>query len=291
MTAYLEFAKEFKEVVEPYPCSSTQACMYLAFLARRLSFSSIKNYLSALSIHLKDMGFPPVDYDNHQLKKCMMGIKRVKGDYVKKATPLLPNGLLKIMASLSIAPAHTAVRAAMLLSFRTLLRKSHVTDGDSCLKRANFKFMPWGMMVSVEKSKTNQFRERVHMIPVTRVVDTRLCAVYWVDKHFRECPAPQQYKAFRMPRAGNSVPLTYTYYQEALKAASARSGMDPSKVSTHSLRRGGANYLRSVGVSIMEIKERGDWRSDCVYEYLETSVNERLATDLRVSNILSYNAD
>lgn len=287
VVSYLKFVDEFKGIIEPYPCSNNQMCMYVVYLARRLTYQSIRNYVSALSTHFKDMGLPAVDYECHQLKKCLMGIKRVKGDYVKKATPLLPIMILKIFSTLCQVPSHTSVRAAMLLSFRTLLRKAHVTESDASLCRSDFEFKTWGMLVSVRKSKTNQFRQRVHVIPVNSLPDKRLCAVYWARRHFSECPAPANYKAFRMPKAGNSIPLSYTFYQAVIKEAAARVEIDPSNVSTHSLRRGGANFLRTVGVSVMEIKEVGEWKSDCVYQYLETSLAERLTTDLRVATVLS----
>ena len=284
--AYLSFCEVFEDEVCPYPCDAEQVCFYMTFLARRLCFSSIRNYLSGLNNHLKDLGCTPIDYGNHYIKKCLGGIKRIKGNEVKQAAPLLPLELLRLFTVLQPSRGHTAVRAAMLVSFRALLRKAHVTDSDSPLKRGDIEFHQWGMMIHVRKSKTNQYRQRVHRIPVANVANRELCAVYWVRRHIAQCPAPLDAQAFRMPRAGHSVPLSYTFYSAVLKMACAAVGLPQGEFSSHSLRRGGATFLRLCGASLEEVQERGDWRSDCVKQYLKASVVERLTMDMWVAMLL-----
>ena len=284
--AYLAFCEVFEDHVYPYPCDADQICLYMSYLARRLCYSSVRNYLSGLNNHLKDLGCAPIDYKNHGIKKCMAGIRRVKGNEVKQATPLLPGDLIRLFAELGRSRGCTAVRAAMLLSFRALLRKAHVTDSDCALLRRDLVFYPWGVLVCVRKSKTNQFRERVHKIPVAEVANKELCAVSWLRKHLRQCPAPMDAKVFRIPRDGHSIPLTYEYYSSKLKIACSAAGLPPNEFSSHSLRRGGATFLRLCGASIDTIKERGDWKSDCVKQYLKSSLVERLSVDMRVAVLL-----
>ena len=284
--AYLEFCELFEDEVCPYPCDAEQVCFYMTFLARRLCYSSIKNYLSGLNNHLKDLGCPPIDYGNHYIKKCMGGIRRIKGEAVKQAAPLLPLELLRLFTVLHPSRGHTAVRAAMLLSFRALLRKAHVTASDCTLKRGDLEFHQWGLMLYVRKSKTNQYRQRVHKIPVAKVANKKLCAVYWVRRHLEQCPAPLDAMAFRIPRAGCSIPLPYAFYSSVLKMACGAVGLPPGEFSSHSLRRGGATFLRLCGASLEEIKERGDWRSDCVRQYLKASIVECLTMDMRVAVLL-----
>ena len=124
----------------------------MSFLARRLCYSSIHNYLSGLNNHLKDLGCPPIDYSDHSVKECMAGIRRVKGSEVKQAAPLLPLELLNLFRVMFDSPGHVDVRAAMLLSFRALLRKAHVTDSNSSLVRSDLVVHPWRLMIWVRKS-------------------------------------------------------------------------------------------------------------------------------------------
>ena len=285
--SYLEFCAIFKKQLTPYPCSVRQTCLYISFLARRLSYASIRQYLSALNNHLKDLDLEPINYGSHRLKKCLSGIRRSLGDTPKQAAPLLPKQLRLIFISMFNSRAQVALRAAMLVSFRALLRKCHVSDSDSALLRSDFEFYEWGMMVKVRKSKTIQYRERLHLIPVSKVEDRALCAVHWVRRHFREVAAHGNAHAFRLPRGQGSVSMPYSFYLGSLKLLCVRAGLDPVVFSTHSLRRGGATYLRLCGATILEIKERGDWKSDAVFEYLKASLQERMSRDIRVATMLA----
>ena len=113
-----------------------------------------------------------------------------------------------------------------------------------------------------------------------------LCAVKWTLKHFTEVPAQQGDEAFRLQARDRSVPQDYRSYQETLKFICEKEGLDPSKFSSHSMRRGGATFLSMIGVSVQEIKERGDWQSDAVYEYLKTPLAARIANDMKVADLL-----
>jgi hypothetical protein len=53
-------------------------------------------------------------------------------------------------------------------------------------------------------------------------------------------------------------------------------GMDPSDVSCHSLRRGGATLSFQCGITADQIKMRGDWSSDCYQKYLVISPEANL---------------
>ena len=178
--AYIQFCEVFEDTIQPYPCDSMQVCMYMSFLARRLCYSSIRQYLSGLNNHLKELGCDPIDYKSHDVKRCMTGIRRTLGDAPRQALPLLPGHLLAMFALMRDTPGHVCVRAAMLVSFRALLRKAHVTMSECTLERRDFKFYRWGMMLTIRRSKTIQFKERTHIVPVAYVEERRLCAVTWV---------------------------------------------------------------------------------------------------------------
>ena len=216
------------------------------------------------------------------------GTRRTLGDAVKQAKPLLPAQLEMIFNVLLNTPGHTAFRAAVLISFRELLRKAHVTVSSATLRRKDVTFHPWGMLVHVNKSKTIQFCERTVEIPISSSPYKPLCAVHWVKCHFLELEAEPQDAAFRLPSpGGGSVPMKYSVYEDTLKYVCEEAGLQKRDYSSHSLRRGGATFLHMVGASVSEIKERGDWSSDCVYEYLKTPLVTRVQDDMRVSAMLT----
>ena len=95
----------------------------------------------------------------------------------------------------------------MLVSFRALLRKGHVKKSHSTLVRLDFVFYEWGMIVRISKSKTTQYRERTHLIPVSKVADPALCGVYSVKRHFKETEAEDHMHAFRIPKRLGSISM------------------------------------------------------------------------------------
>ena len=149
------------------------------------------NYLSGLNFFLRQHGAGEINYNDYIVKSTLKGIRRQKGDIVRQASPLLPSMLLCIFALLTLNPGHVAWRAAMLCSFRALLRKSQVTLSDSSPLREDCSFHNRGMLIRVCWSKIIQFKERVLEVPVARCINKELCAVYWTSRHFRELETGQ----------------------------------------------------------------------------------------------------
>ena len=285
---YLSFIDEFGGLLAPVPCASAQVALYVTWLARSLKYSSVTNYLSALNYLLKSEGAACIDYQDFKVKSVLRGAKRKLGVKTHRAAPILPSHLLAMFGRMSESPGHVAARAALLTSFRGLLRKSQITDSDSVLRRSDFEFFVWGMVITVRRSKTIQFSEKELVIPVARVANTDLCAVYWCKKHFAQTPLLGSAPAFQVPSAsGGFRPLPYASFQSTIKFFCAEIGLNPSDFSSHSLRRGGCTFLASQGASIQELKARGDWKSDCVYQYIQTSLSDRILFDTRVASVLA----
>lgn len=285
---YLEFIQDFSDSYSPFPCPPTQAALYATWLARDLKYSSVLNYLSGLNYFLKQNSSSTLDYTSYELSSTLRGIKRLRGAAPRQAAPLLPGHLLHMFSYLTHNSGHNSWRAAVLCSFRGLLRKCQVTYSDSCLLRKDFQFFKWGMVLCIRRSKTIQFQERVLEVPVARCPNESICAVHWTERHFRELPANPDDPAFRIPSTeGRSNPLTYAIYQDSLRLFAARAGLDPSSISSHSLRRGGCTYLAMCGATMEELRTRGDWKSDTVFTYLKTPLSERIINDMRVASALS----
>lgn len=282
---YLTFCETYAR--PPFPCDSWQVCLYITWLAKSMRYASIRSYLSSLNLQIKAAGGVAIDYGNFNIRRCLAGARRSLGDSPRQAAPLLPGQLAAMLAHLSDSPGHTAFKAAILTSFRGLLRKAHITRSDAPLLREDFSFHPWGMTLRIKKTKTIQFAERTLDIPIARVSHPLLCAVRAVELHFAQLPASRLEQAFRTPDPSGSSPLEYTQYSAVLKRLCGLSGLNPDLFSSHSLRRGGATYLLMAGSSIQEIKTRGDWASDCVYLYLRVPLQERISDDLRVANLLA----
>ena len=266
--------------------------LYATWLARTMKYGSIQNYLSGLNNFLKQNGERAINYESYVLATTMKGIRRVKGDAPRRARSILPSMLKRMFGCLGNSPGHNAWRAAVLLSFRALLRKAQVTQSDATLRRRDFAFFDWGLVLTIRKSKTIQFNERILEVPVARCCDPALCAVRWVELHFRELPAEGGDAAFRLPApGGGSSILTYAVYQSTLKVFAGRAGIDPGDISSHSLRRGGCTFLAMCRATVEELKTRGDWSSDTVYIYLKTPLETSILNDMRVAASLCVVTD
>ena len=285
---YLAFVDKFGGILSPVPCSPEQLTLYITWLSKTLKYSSILNYLSALNFFLKSEGAEQIEYDNFRVKSVLGGVKRSLGCMIRQAAPLLPSHLKEMFKSMSNSVGHLAIKVALLLSFRGLLRKSQVTLSDSMLLRSDFKFYDWGLLINVRRSKTIQFKERELLIPIVYVDPPELCAAHWCYELFiRTNPLPGE-GAVRVPGPnGGFEPLTYQAYQATLKYFCAIIGLDPELFSSHSLRRGGCTFLAMQGATIAEIRTRGDWSSESVYDYIKLPLSERIILDAKVARALA----
>ena len=130
------------------------------------------------------------------------------------ASPILPSQLLKMCAYMSDSLGHVAIKAALIMGFRGLLRKSQLTASKSSSLRGDIKFYSWGMVITVRKSETIQFKDREFLIPISRYVrDMWLCAVYWMSRHFEEVPLPDSEAALKVPspRGGGGLSHCLTH--------------------------------------------------------------------------------
>ena len=287
---YHKFCQEFREFVQPIPCNSKQVALYISYLTRSLKYSSIKCYVSALSIYLTSISQPAINYNDYKVYSAMRGARRALGDCPKQAAPILPHHLLAIGEQLKDSPGHNAFKAALLLAFRAMLRKQQVTVSDANLKREDVTIFEWGMLVRIKKSKTIQFRQRELLIPVSRVDDKRLCAVEWIELHIKSAPAPPGAPLVLLPGPGGWEGMSYKDYQGTLKLMCARAGLNPEDFSSHSLRRGGCTYLGMLGIPVADIKARGDWTSDCILQYLKTPIDVRIQQDMMVASMINRTA-
>ena len=157
-----------------------------------------------------------------------------------QSASLLLSQLPAMCALLSDSLGHVSFKAAILTSFRGLLRKAHITNSDGTLLREDVSFHPWTMSLRVRKSKTIQFAERSQDIPISRVShppplcsqspgDALLSTPHWPTG--AGLPHPHHFQP-RLLTAGIHKLLS------CFEANCCLLGLDPDLFSSHSLRRG-----------------------------------------------------
>ena len=105
---------------------------------------------------------------------------------------------------------------------------------------------------------------------------TLLCFSQWHSLpsqscfEFASCNTPVQELPLFSFKVGKVVHWwTHSTFVDRLRQILALSGFEPSSYSGHSFRRGGATLGFKLGLSIVEIKQRGDWRSSAVESYID----------------------
>ena len=141
------------------------------------------------------------------------------------------------------------------------------------------------VLVYVNFSKTNQYMQRSHVIPVPRNSDPALDLYSHIKLLFTKVKASPDSPALSFSKRQF---INHRSFTEKLKTLIKKAGLDPALYSGHSFRRGGASYLYSVGGSTLMIQILGEWSSQIYTRYLSLSVEDRLeAQQLIAVNINS----
>lgn len=279
----------------PVPTKLNVMCRYAVHLSRSLRYSTIQNYISAV-ISLNNYFNYDVLYIRSEFTfaMTMSGIRRALGDPEPHRPTLFLEDLHSMFSKVDLASTNELTMwACITLAFRGLLRKSNlVPDSDALkghyLRRGAVVITNWGMEVKVSSSKTIQYCQKTHRVPITTAQGSPVCAVTWVRKHFADVPSSDpDSPAFMLVGSGSPKPLTYSKLLSFLKTLLARADLESTRVGCHSLRRAGALYMYNLGLSLEDIRQAGDWSSMAALVYLTKPFANRVSTDSVVSKSLS----
>ena len=264
--------------------------LYVTFLARTCSFNTIKGYLQGVRVFYLERGLPNPLEDAPQLARALKGIRRTRGDAVKRKLAIDPVMLRQWLGLLDVQrdDGDLVLITAMVIDFYGFFRKSNIAvagraaaDDTKVIRREDISvdLESYCLWVRVRWSKTIQFQERELRVPIAGVPGDPLDPVaLWLAVCQRVSAAPSAH-AFSYPsrKGGPLVPLTHAVFVRRTKQLASRIGIDERSISGHSFRRGGATYAFSVGVSGELIKCQGDWKSHVYLIYLDMSDQQRLS--------------
>ena len=95
-------------------------------------------------------------------------------------------------------------------------------------------------------------------------------------KHLGTSKLSKTRPLFNFCSSGVELPFTHAFFVKRLKSGLTRTENRASDVSCHSFRRGGATLAFALGVSAIDIKLRGDWRSNAFEKYLVISPSDSM---------------
>jgi hypothetical protein len=135
------------------------------------------------------------------------------------------------------------------------------------LRRSHFSDLGDRVVLRLVRSKTDTFEEGVDVSIFQ--VGGPLCPVAWL----RTLWAQSAIKSPEAPlfQSPDGSAITYLQLQAFLKRVCAATGVDGQRVTTHSLRIGGATTLFELGFSPDMVKKLGRWVSDSYQRYQRLS--------------------
>lgn len=274
LRAYLRFCIYFR--LPPIPASQRTIMCYITFLARTLKPSSITSYINIIRIlHLEAHLENPLEH-NFMVNNLKKGIRRELGTPPKQKLPITCEILVDIFQKLNFhRNKDVAFWCACLLGFfgflrkATLLPKNQNLPAVDCILRKDLRMIGRDHLeLHVRKTKTIQFGQRILIIPFYPVPGSVLCPVLAVKSLFRRTPFQPELPLFSYRENRCTKWYTHATFTSQLKAILSSLGFDAKEFSCHSFRRGGASYAFGQDMSIIDIKQRGDWSSEAVERYI-----------------------
>uniref|UniRef100_A0A1I8H434 HTH OST-type domain-containing protein n=1 Tax=Macrostomum lignano TaxID=282301 RepID=A0A1I8H434_9PLAT len=253
---------------------------YIIALSDRLSsHASVGAYINAADLHCKlktGRGLPR----DPRIDLLLRGVQRKLAKPPARKAPITPGDLLKLRGTLRLQqPQDAAFWAAVLVGFWGLLRRANLCcskpfpPAGEAVTCGDLQVSPDLAILHIRRSKTNQFRQRVHRVVLPRLrhaAQHPLCPVAALLHHLRINQPDRAAAAhlFAYRSSGGLTPLTGTRFCRLFQHVVHRAGLADRSLSPHSLRRGGASLAFRAGVPLPVVKALGDWRSSAVEVYL-----------------------
>ena len=258
------------------PADQITLCAYIAFLARTLNPSSLPGYINIVRIIHVQAGFPNPFKDNWELSMIRRGISRKLGRPPVQKLPITLEILRSMFEFLDFSlDGELSFWCACLVCFYGLLRKNTllpVSEKDlspAYLVRGDVvNLNETSFLLKIRQTKTIQFGQRVLSIPFVGCKDIRLCPVSFILRHLVHSTLPKVSPLFSYIAKGHVKCWTHKTFVTRLKKFLDKMGFPSRSYSGHSFRRGGCSLCFEAGLSITDIKLRGDWRSNSFERYI-----------------------
>lgn len=268
---YINFCNDFN-INKKFP-KQYDLMMYLAYLSKSLkSPSAVYNYFSGAKTYVLLMRGKAKVFNSYSIGLVKKGVSNLKNVPVMRAFPLKVKHIIRIYKYFkSLGSSAQVLNVALLIGYFTLLRQSnlffsespcdpgHYLTGDDI--RLNERFL----RVRVRSTKTTRRQGQTYYVCLPRVPGSSCCPVRIWKRYAAATPISKSGPALLL-RTGE--PLMAHTFLLALRLAGDKCGLQGKRLSVHSLRRGAARECAVAGVPLEQVQELGNWRSSCIYNYV-----------------------
>ena len=267
----------------PTHCAATPAvvALYLTDLAvtRGLRVSTVQRRASAISIQHAQAGYESPTR-RQEVRDLLAGLRRTDEREAIAKSAIGPSELKRLLSCLDHGPNGLRDRSMLLAGFVGGLRRSEIV----ALNVGDISRRPEGLTVRIRKSKTDQeSKGRSIALPYSENKD--LCPVRALDA-WLDLAEITRGAIFRRIRRGGHIGNERLHAQSValvIKTTAAEAGLDPTKFSGHSLRRGFVTTAARAGESERSIQRQTGHRSTAVlrsYIEHETAFDDNAAAGL-----------
>ena len=184
------------------------------------------------------------------------GLKRVLGTATRPKHLITPKILIAIHHSLDMTSLSQAMMWALfMVAFFSFLHKSNLvspaTSAFDCkrhLTRSDIKFTTSSCFLPIKWSKTCQYKEGIHVVPLPSIPHSPLCPVTAIHQYLSLVPANPDDPFFFFPTATSLTPVTASFFNTTLKWLTSKISLTPTNYSPHGFRCGGVTFAFQVGL-------------------------------------------
>jgi integrase len=252
----------------PYlPSTVETVILYVSSLATAdppMAYATIRRRLSAISFAHRQRAFesPAVPRNHFVLREVLAGIRRTLGTAQHGAAPIMTDQIRRIVAACPDTLLGKRDRALVLFGFAAGSRASELA---SILEVGDISLTANGdLYILLRRSKVDGDQAGRDFI-VFRGQSEDTCPVRsvmaWIEAAGIQSGGPLFRSVTRHGRIRGSAPLSRRSVAKILKSATARAGLDPTKVSPHGLRAGMCTTAALAGATEMEIASLSGHRS------------------------------
>ena len=287
LVSYVNFCEQAG--IAPVPISERDLACYAAFLAGKLKYNSMRQYLNVVKLLHEEAGYPNPLQQSWVLASLFKGIKRSLGNQEIPKLPITIDILQRLFYIIDFnSSVETCFWCACTIAFFSFLRKSNLfvdsSGNTKFLTRGNVMFSTQGVVISIQSSKTIQYGERQVQIPLARIHDSPLCPAQAALVLFKSTRGLASDYFFRYVANSRVCALTYSKFLNLLKTKLSLLGYDASKYAGHSFRRGGATLALSCNIPAELVKIHGDWASTAYLRYFDPCVSTKFVLAQALAN-------
>lgn len=258
--------------IPPLPLDLHQTSLFVSFLwSKNFSYSTIRSYLSATSYFHKINSLP----DNTSafvIQKALVGINNLSKSPTLRRPITLPMlwAMLEKLAFLQPSDFYIALyRSMFTFAFYALCRISEITYNPATqhnLFLADVQLLqsPKRFQITFQSFKHSSSPQSifVHIQNPPQSCPVRLLEHYLSLRG--QIPGP-------LFQHTTGQPVSRLQFNTALQACLSAIGMSASDFKSHSFRIGGATHAAHQGLSSLQIRALGRWRSDAFMKYIRWS--------------------